>query len=710
MNKLIENPIDFKTILKTENMVDVLDEQDLKRLSDSVFEGLNEDEQSWGSDLDRFDEIMDLALMTEEKKNFPWEGASNVKWPLTSMSMVQFTSTSSPEFVKNGKVFDYRKTINDETGAVERRGNRNIKYYNYKILKQYPNKYIDETESMLNQASLLGTSVKKIYVDPVLGEVISESIPYDCITYNKGIKDFSTAPRITEWFNLSMVEYLNLVNMDEYVPTRSDTMSDKELTDLEIAKRNLESKSISSFDDKSNFLFISQFTYADLDGDGYPEPYFIICNVDSREILRISKGFKPKDVKRKVRDGKSVIKYIKPQKRYIAYRFILSPDLSFPGVGFGSLLHSPNKVINTLANQLINSGTLATTQSGFYDKSLNLPGGEFNTDIGKYQEVDSFNNKPISDSFHQLTFPEPSQVLFQMLGMVLEAAKDLTATTDALLGKADTQNASPDVIQQMVAQGKKVLVAILRRILATAEEEASLIVELMAENVDPAEYARIVGVPPKILTTQQDPQTGEPVQVEIDNPEYNEMFDMSEGGNGEFIDLKRANFEIIPVIDSNSTTKLEENFKYDSALMTVQQTGTAGLVDMALILKRKFKALGIENVEELVPPPKPAPPDPKLLDLQSKIDERGRILSLKEREQQLKEAELQLKAERQTYENEKTKAEIAEILEEIRKAADLKDVDALLRRAEIIKINADVAKTKKETGQIGKDNEKDTDK
>ena len=164
-------------------------------------------------------------------------------------------------------------------------------------------------------------------------------------------------------------------------------------------------------------------------------------------------------------------------------------------MGFGSLLLPLNSSINSLINMLMDAGTLSTTNSGFYSSRLRLKAGDMRFKMGEFQKVDTPSGERLNDCFFPLPFKEPSQTLFQLLGLLIQIGNDLSSTTDALQGKQPAQNVASSTFSQLVEQGTKVFTAINRRVYRSLKKEYRKIYDLNYEYLDQSEYQRILDDP-----------------------------------------------------------------------------------------------------------------------------------------------------------------------------------------------------------------------
>ena len=64
------------------NIAENLDEKKLIEIADECYDGYEADVSSRGKWEKDLEEYTKLAIQTREDKTYPWEGASNVKYPL----------------------------------------------------------------------------------------------------------------------------------------------------------------------------------------------------------------------------------------------------------------------------------------------------------------------------------------------------------------------------------------------------------------------------------------------------------------------------------------------------------------------------------------------------------------------------------------------------------------------------------------------------
>jgi hypothetical protein len=78
------------------NLTEVIDSNHLRIMGAKVVEGFNDDESSRSDWIKRYQKATELATQVTKKKTFPWDGASNVMYPLTSIASLQFHARAYP--------------------------------------------------------------------------------------------------------------------------------------------------------------------------------------------------------------------------------------------------------------------------------------------------------------------------------------------------------------------------------------------------------------------------------------------------------------------------------------------------------------------------------------------------------------------------------------------------------------------------------------
>jgi hypothetical protein len=165
---------------------------------------------------------------------------------------------------------------------------------------------------------------------------------------------------------------------------------------------------------------------------------------------------------------------------------------------------------------------------------------------------------------------EPSAVLFNLLGMLIEASKDVTATQNILTGDLGQANQPVGTTLAVIEQGLKTFTAIVKRIHRALKHELACLYDLNARYLNPQAYF-----------TFQD-EEGVVAQQ----------------------DYAQGDVDVVPVSDPSMATDMQ---KMGRAQFLMQFLGK-GLND-AEIIRRVLEAASIQDIKQLEPQG-PPPPEP----------------------------------------------------------------------------------------------------
>lgn len=578
------------------NVAELLDEDELNKIANEVIAGFEEDERSSQEWRDNAEKALELTSLEREVKNYPMPNAANVKYPLITVAALQFTSRTLPELIKSGEVAKYKIIGNDRDGKKNRRGIRLKNHLNYQIL-EIMDDWMDSRDRLLMQLAVVGTVFTKTYYDPIEGVPKSLFIPYNEIIISNHISSLESADRVTHLLYLSERELIEHHRFglfrelpEEMLETdESDTINAQELLEVHC---NL-----------------------DLDDDGYPEPYVVTIHRQSQYILRIAPRFNQDTI---LVNGNDEVMKIFGKNFFSDYHFIHDPSGGFLSFGFGTLMLDMNTTVNTILNQLIDSGRLANLQGGFIGSGLRMRAKTVDLEPGEWLTMEATDGNSLRQNIVPLQYHEPSLVLFQLLGTLIDSAKELTSTTEALTGTADTQNVSPNTLMALIQQGLKVFAAIQRRVFRGYKKEFLKIVDINKVHLDVNEYLEVI-----------DPTI----------EELQEIFD----GNGEFIDYKKVGVDVVPVADLHGSTEAERMARLQAEFSMGLQLAQLGGTNPQALAYNVYTGLQSENIDQLIAMPQQGP-DKELIELQSKIDKTGKELELKDRELNAKLAEIEAKS------------------------------------------------------------------
>lgn len=444
-----------------------IDESELARMGMRVKLEYDIDKNSRADWLTKTKDAMDLAMQIAQPKIYPWPKASNVIFPLMTTASMQFAARAYPAIVASkgiakgtviGDDSGRPKMVNgqpvmgpngapvweEQPGAKQLRATRVGEHMSYQLMDEQPEWEV-ETDLMLVRLPMVGCEFRKSYFDPAQGRNASLLVSAMNLVVNYKAKSLEKAPRITEIVELYPLE----------IKERERAGTFREITYTNAPD--------ASGDDDAPQIFLEQHRWWDLDGDDFPEPYIVTVHEMSARVVRIVARYDLDSVKYNATRHKIV--RIEPIHFYTKYDFIPNPDGGIYGVGFGQLLKPINESINTTLNMLIDAGHLANTGGGFIGKGLSMNAGSLRFQPGEYKQVNA-TGATVRESIVPLNMPGPNTVLFSLLGMLVEAGKEIAAIQNVLSGDADTvgANASPTTVLALIEEGMKVYTWIYKRV------------------------------------------------------------------------------------------------------------------------------------------------------------------------------------------------------------------------------------------------------
>jgi chaperonin GroES len=478
-----------------------------------------------------------LAKQTVEEKTYPWPKAANTKYPLLTVAAIQFQARAYPALV-TGDIAKCKINGFDQDGKKAARATRVSKTMQWQLLEQME-EWEEETDKLLTILPITGMVFRKTYYSPLFQRPVSEMVLAEHMIFNYKAKSFETCPRKTQEFNLYPHELTERINSGLYLDQEYHTNKGE--------------------DDDAPIEFIEQHRLLDLDEDGYPEPYIVTVHVETTQVCRIRARFEESGVH--LADDDSVSKIV-PVEYFTKYSFLPNPDGSAHDVGFGELLGPLNETINSTANRILDGGTLANTSGGLIGKGIRMRGGALRFRPGEFKPVTVTAGK-IADNVYQFKYPGPSAVLFEMLGFLVDAGRDIASTKDILTGEQKIDLPATTTLA-LIEQGLKTFTAIFKRVHRSFKGELKKIYKINGDYF-----------PPKLYVTFLDAQ--EPEEVLL----------------GDFQD---GDLDIVPVSDPSMVTDMQKMAKAEALLKFAEDPA----FNSQVIKRRYLEALGIEDIDDIM--------------------------------------------------------------------------------------------------------------
>jgi len=248
-------------------------------------------------------------------------------------------------------------------------------------------------------------------------------------------------------------------------------------------------------------------------------------------------------------------------------------DGGFHGTGLGILLGDISDAVNSIINMLLDAGHMAALGGGFIGSEFRIKGGHTRFEPGEWKTV-AATGAELKNSLVPMTFPGPDAVLFQMLGMLIDAAREISSTKDIMTGDNGGKVQTATTTMALIEQGMMLFSASYKRIYRSLRREYKMLAKINARTVTPEEYNR--------FHDEVDPQ-GQPI-----------MHDPAR-------DYGAADMDISPSADPRSVTKMQEMAKAE----LLNQMAQSGLINPQAAGQRILDAAEISDTEELIAQPDP---------------------------------------------------------------------------------------------------------
>ena len=471
--------------------------------------------------------------------------------PLLSESVVRFQSQAMSEiFPASGPV----KTkilgkIDDEKTKQAARVRDHMNF----LLTERMTEYRNETEKLLFSLPLAGSAFRKIYYDPNMGRPCSMFIPSEDMVVSYGAADLMTAERVTHVMRvdgnsvrkMQVSGFYRDVEIGHGAPPTGDIQEKYD---------KLTGDDPSRIDSRHTIL--EMHAAVDLPGyedeiDGEPTgvalPYVITVDKASSEILSIRRNWNEDDEKKLKRE------------HFVHYEYV--PGLGFYGFGLIHLIGGISKSATSLLRQLVDAGTLSNLPGGLKARGLRIKGDDSPIMPGEFRDVD-VPGGAIRDNITFLPYKEPSNVLYQLLGNIVEEGRRFASLTDVKISDMN-QEAPVGTTLALLERSMKVMSAIQARLHAAMKREFRVL-------------ANIVHI-----------ETPDDYEYDLGGEESAKRDDFDE------------TIDVIPVSDPNSSTMAQRIMQYQSALQLSAQAPQ--MYDLRKLHRQMLDVLGIQDADDIIP-------------------------------------------------------------------------------------------------------------
>ena len=533
------------------NLADEMDEGSLTELAGNLIGDFEEDTSSRKDWIQTYVDGLELLGMKVEDRTEPWPGACGVYHPLLSEALVKFQAETMMEtFPAQGPVKTQiigRETPEKRDSATRVKDDMNFQ------LTEVMVEYRPEHERMLWGLGLAGNAFKKVYYDPSLERQVSMFVPAEDIVVPYGASSLEVAERVTHVMRKTPneVKKLQVAGFwrDVELPDPQDTFDEVEKKIAE--KMGFRASSDERYKILEMHVDLDLSGYEDKDEDGNETgialPYVVTIEKQTQTILAIRRNWHPEDDNRQKRN------------HFVHYSYV--PGFGFYAFGLIHLIGAFAKSGTSIIRQLVDAGTLSNLPGGFKTKGLRVKGDDTPISPAEFRDVDVASGT-IKDNIMTLPYKEPSQVLYSLLGTIVEEGRRFASAADLKVSDMSAQSPVGTTLA-ILERTLKVMSAVQARIHFAMKREFQLL-KAIIRDYTPEDYS-------------YEPVDG---SRRVKQSDYDQV-------------------DVIPVSDPNAATMSQKVVQYQ-AVMQLAATAPQ-LYDLPYLHRQMLEVLGMKNANKLVP-------------------------------------------------------------------------------------------------------------
>ena len=547
------------------NLAEGMPDGELQSLGSKLYDQYTEYKESRGDWEQSYREGLELLGFKYERRTEPFKGASGVNHPVLAEAVTQFQATAYKELLpSDGPV--RTQILGDVTIAKEEQSKRVRDFMNYQLMDQMT-EYEPEFDQMLFYLPLSGSTFKKVYYDELLGRAVSKFVPAEDLIVPYSATSLEDTEAVVHVIKMSGNELRKQQVAGFY---RDVKLGEPPITENQLDEKKLQLEGISKDGQEDQYTLYEMHTnldlpgYEDVDENGEPTgiklPYVITFAEVNQTILSIRRNFNVED------PAKNKINY------FVQYKFL--PGTGFYGFGLIHMIGGLTRTATAALRQLLDAGTLANLPAGFKTRGLRIRDDAQPLQPGEFRDVDAPGGN-IKDQFMQLPFKGPDQTLLQLMGVVVQAGQRFASIADSQVGDMNQQAAVGTTVA-LLERGSRVMSAIHKRLYVGLKQEFKLLTNVFKTYLPPEYPYDVVGASRKIKVQDFDDKV-----------------------------------DILPVADPNIFSQTQRISLAQSQLQLAQTNPQ--MHDLYQAYRSMYDALGVKNVNAILPPPAtPTPLDPSL--------------------------------------------------------------------------------------------------
>ena len=557
------------------NLAEIMDERVLMDIASELV-GYYEDDkggrQEWE---DAYTEGLELLGIKYENRDEPFRGSSGVTHPLIAEAVTQFQAQAYKELLpSSGPV--RTQVVGAATPDVEMQSQRVQEFMNFQIMNVM-DEYDPEMDRLLFYLPLAGSAFKKVYFDDMLDRAVSKFVPADDLLVPYNATDLSSASRVTHVIRMNTNDvrknqaagFYRDIDILAYDDDDEVRQKERELQGIEQGGGDNQDCTLLEIHTDLDLPGFEHVSPIDGEETGIKLPYIVTVDEGSSKVLAIRRNWKEGD------------EYYKKMQYFSHYKFL--PGLGFYGFGLLHMIGGLGRSATSILRQLIDAGTLANLPAGFKARGIRIRDSDEPLSPGEFRDID-VPGGALRESIMPLPYKEPSQTLMSLLGFIVDAGRRFAAIADLQVGDGNQQAAVGTTVA-LLERGSKVMSAIHKRLHYAQKQEFKMLARVFAESLPPMYPYNVYGA-----------------EATVKQADFDERVD------------------VIPVSDPNIYS-MSQRLALAQTQLQLAQTNPQ-MHNLHEAYRRISEAIGVHNIEALLPTPTPPQPtDPAIENAKSIIQE-----------------------------------------------------------------------------------------
>jgi len=406
---------EMDAVVQTEhfaNIIETVDQRELGVAIEDLLDKISRDKDARKKRDEIYEEgLRRTGLGDDAPGGASFTGASKVVHPLLIESCVDFSARMMKEMMPaSGPVKS--KIIGQVDSEKISRAKRKVDYMNWQLTEQIP-EFRGELEQLSTQLPLGGSQYLKWVWDRRRQRPVPEFIPVDDVYLPFAATNFYTAERKTHVQYITKFEYNRRVESGMYRDVDLGAPGEIDFSKASTANDKIEGRSEMNYNEDGLRTVFEVYTYVDF-GDGM-EPYVLTIDKTTGKGLALYRNWEPDDPLKAEID--SIVEF-----PFIPWRGAYAIGLTHM---IGGLSGAATGALRALLDSahIQNIPTMLKLKGGPNGQTLNLMPTEI-VEIEGGVNVDDVRKIAMPIPFNQ-----PSPVLFQLLGFLVEAGRGVVQTT-----------------------------------------------------------------------------------------------------------------------------------------------------------------------------------------------------------------------------------------------------------------------------------------